>query len=74
MGCDAELTRRTRGLSHTEMVKFAEQANFRRVLWQMEQAVCKLFEQVVERESVLQELPDHTSPSWSVISERWKHD
>jgi hypothetical protein len=49
MDCDPELTRRSLGLHYPDMVELAEKANFRHALWQMGEAVAKLFAEVVER-------------------------
>lgn len=49
LDCDPELTRRSLGLHYPEMVELAEKANFRHALWQMGQAVAKLFGEVAER-------------------------
>jgi len=70
--CDVELSRRTGGLNYAEMVEAADKANFRHALWQMGEAIVKLFEQVIERVPALQELLDDTSPTWDDITARWK--
>ena len=72
--CDAELSRTTGGLSYTEMVELADKANFRHALWQMGEAIVKLFEQVIERIPDLQALPDGTTPTWAEITAGWKRD
>lgn len=69
--CDAELSKQTGGLSYTEMVKLAEKANFRHALWQMGEAIARLFEQVIERQPHLQNLPTSSGPSWSEITKGW---
>ncbi|MFI4852505.1 MAG: hypothetical protein ACIAZJ_25630 [Gimesia chilikensis] len=70
--CDEELSRRTGGLSYTEMVALAEKANLRHALWEMGEAVANLFAQVVERVPYLQNLPDTSVPGWEELTVRWK--
>jgi hypothetical protein len=72
--CDEELSRRAGGLSYREMLELADKANFRHALWQMGEAIVTLFEQVVERQPQLQELPKLTGPTWKEITARWKSD
>jgi len=72
--CDAELSRKTGGLSYAAMVELADKANFRHALWQMGEAIVKLFQQVIERVPALQKLPDNSGPGWAEISARWKKD
>jgi hypothetical protein len=70
--CDEELSRRTGGLSYAEMVEAAEKADFRHALWQMGEAVADLFEQVVERQPLLQEMPRTHGPTWGELAKRWR--
>ncbi len=70
--CNAELSRKAGGLSYAEMVELADKANFRHALWQMGEAILKLFEQVIERVPALQNLPDNATPTWAEISASWK--
>jgi hypothetical protein len=70
--CDAELSRKTGGLKYADMVDTAKKANFRHALWQMGEAIVKLYEQVIERVPALQDLPDVRTPTWEQISARWK--
>ena len=70
--CDEELSQRTGGLSYEEMVRLADQADFRHALWQMGEAVADLMEQVVQRQPLLQQLPRDDGPGWQVLSDRWK--
>jgi hypothetical protein len=70
--CDEELSHRTGGLRYPEMVELAEQAGFRHALWQMGEAIAKLFEQVVERVPTLADLHDAGSPTWDELTSRWK--
>ncbi len=69
--CSEQLSQTTGGLSYTEMVDVAEQANFRHALWSMGEAIVTLFEQVIERSPVLQELPASDGPDWNELSSRW---
>ncbi len=70
--CDEELSRITGGLTYAEMVEVADKANFRHALWEMGEAIARLFEQVIERVPDLQNLPDTTHPTWDMITKRWK--
>lgn len=70
--CDAELSRRTGGLSYPAMVELADKAGFRHALWRMGESIVKLFHQVVERVPALQEWPDAERPTWAEITARWK--
>lgn len=70
--CDEELSRITGGLSYTEMVEAAEKANLRHTLWEMGVRINHLFEQVIERVTYLQNLPDANVPGWEEITVRWK--
>ncbi len=70
--CDRELSRTTGGLSYAEMVKLADKANFRHALWEMGEAIVTLFEQVIERQPKLQELPLSSGPGWDEITARWR--
>ncbi|MEO2014646.1 MAG: hypothetical protein ABGZ53_09755 [Fuerstiella sp.] len=70
--CSPELSRQSGGLSYSEMVEVADQADFRHAMWQMGEAIVRLFEQVIERSTLLQELPTHGGPSWSDITNKWR--
>lgn len=70
--CDKELSRRTGGLSYQRMVEIADKANFRHALWQMGEAIVRLFEQVIERQPLLQNLPVDDDPHWEELTRRWK--
>ncbi len=72
--CDDELSQRTGGMTYQEMVAMADDAGFRHALWQMGEAIADLFEQVIERQPLLQDLPTNDDPSWSQITKRWKRD
>lgn len=72
VACNEDLSRKTGGLTYSEMVGVADRAGFRHALWQMGEAIVKLFEEVVERAPRLQELKDLNSPSWSEITAKWK--
>ncbi|MBD3672198.1 MAG: hypothetical protein HUJ26_01615 [Planctomycetaceae bacterium] len=69
--CDPELSLRTGGLSYAEMVELADEADFRHALWQMGEAIGSMFDQIVQRVPDLQNLFDHTQPSWKEITRRW---
>ena len=70
--CSEELTRQSGGLTYEEMIGFAERAHFRHALWQMAEAIVRLFEQVIDRVPRLQALDDQRSPSWLEITRKWK--
>lgn len=58
-------------IGHT-MVELAVKANFRHALWEMGEAIVTLFEQVIERQPKLQELPASSGPGWDEITARWR--
>ncbi len=70
--CTEELSRKAGGLRYAQMVELADKAGFRHALWQMGEAIAKLFEQVIERVPTLQNLPDDKTPNWADITHRWK--
>ncbi|MBP86331.1 MAG: hypothetical protein CMJ64_06405 [Planctomycetaceae bacterium] len=70
--CREDLTRQAGGLTYAEMVGIAERAHFRHALWQMGEAIVKLFEQVVDRTPLLQDLDDKQPRSWAEITAKWK--
>lgn len=70
--CDPLLSRQAGGLSYQEMVRLADQADFRHALWQMGEAILQLFQQVTSRVRFLQELPFETGPSWSDLTSLWR--
>ena len=55
------------------MIEAADKANFRHTLWEMGEAIADLFENVVELQELLQEMPTPASdPSWEVLTQRWR--
>ena len=70
--CDDELSKKTGGLTYPEMVKLAEKANFRHALWQMGEAIVKLYEQVIQQQPLLQNLPHNDDPNWNRLTKQWK--
>lgn len=70
--CDPELSRQAGGLTYAEMVELADRADFRQVLWQMGKAIATLFEQVVQRLPLLQNLPSGATPTWAELTTRWQ--
>lgn len=70
--CSDELSRQTGGLSYLEMVKLARAAEFRHALWQMGEAIARLFESVIERSPDLQEVKTTNAPSWADITKAWR--
>ena len=72
--CDPELIRRTGGMTYQAMVALADKAGFRHALWQMGSAIADLFEQVVQRQPLLRDLPTNDDPSWSELTKRWKKE
>ncbi len=69
--CNEQLSRRTGGLSYAEMVALAEKAHFRHALRQMGEAIAELFEQVVQRQPRLRDLPRDDGPTWEELAPRW---
>jgi hypothetical protein len=69
--CDEELSKITGGLSYEEMVELAEKANFRHAMWQMGEAIANLYEQVIEAQPLLQNLPTDDDPDWETLTQRW---
>jgi len=72
--CDKELSERTGGLSYQEMLEAADKAGFRHALWQMGEAVADIFEQVVQRQPRLREMPRPQNLSWSDWTRSWRRD
>ncbi len=70
--CDPALTRQSLGLRYPEMVELAEKANFRHALWQMGEAILKLFSEVVERVPELQNVADDRQPNWDELTQKWR--
>jgi len=70
--CDEQLSRQAGGLSYSEMVELADKANFRHALWQMGEAIARMFEQVIQREPLLEQVTPLDRPTWSEITDRWK--
>ncbi|MBL4883269.1 MAG: hypothetical protein JKY95_01870 [Planctomycetaceae bacterium] len=70
--CDDSLSEITDGLDYQQMVELAQKANFRHALWQMGEAIADLFEQVVESQPLLQDLPINDNPNWETLAKRWK--
>lgn len=69
--CDAELSRKSGGLSYREMVAAADAADFRHALWQIAEMIADRFDQLVERVEPLQQLPKSGGPDWEDLSRRW---
>ena len=70
--CSDQLREKTGGLGYREMVEMADNARFRYALWQMGEAVGEIMEQVVQRQPLLEQLPQDPGPSWSALSRRWR--
>lgn len=70
--CTEELSKVTGGLRYPEMVRLADEADFRHALWSMGEAIAELFEQVTEQSPALQALPSAGAPSWEELTSRWK--
>ena len=69
--CHPDLSDKTGGLSYTEMVELAEEANFRHALWQIAEAIADMFEQVIQEQPLLQELSADTGPTWDELTKTW---
>jgi len=73
LNCSQELSAKTGGLSYQEMIEAADKANFRHTLWEMAEAIADLFEEVVELQHQLQEMPAPAKdPSWETLTQRWR--
>ncbi len=70
--CNSDLSKKTGGLSYAEMVKVAQEANFRHALWQIAEAIADLFEQVIQEQPLLQELPAGDGPTWAELTAKWR--
>ncbi len=70
--CDKQLSQQTGGLRYPEMVELAKKANFRHALWQMGEAIARMFEQVIQREPRLAEVTPMDQPTWSEITDCWE--
>jgi hypothetical protein len=70
--CRAELRRATGGLSYRGMVEAAEQAQFRRALWQIAEAVADLFGAITHLVPELRHIPSDEEPTWQELTKRWK--
>lgn len=70
--CDKQLSQQAAGLSYQEMVELADKANFRHALWQMGEAIARIFEQVIQREPLLEEVTPLDQPAWNEITSCWK--
>lgn len=60
------------GLHYGQMVELAEQANFRHALWQMGEAIARMFSDTVQRSPRLAKLPVAESDDWTSLTSRWK--
>lgn len=69
--CHESLRTISGGLHYSEMVEVAAKSNFRHALWQMTSEIMKVFTQVVERSSVLRNLPDGNLPTWEELEKQW---
>jgi hypothetical protein len=72
--CNPDLSKKTGGLSYTEMVKLADEANFRHALWQIAEAITDLFEQIIEEQPLLQDLPMDNGPTWAELRKKWRKE
>jgi hypothetical protein len=60
----SESVRRTVGMDYAQMCRLAEQANFRRALWQMGEAIADMMEATLQRSSHLARLPGSLGSGW----------
>ena len=72
--CSAALSQQTGGLRYAEMVRLADRAHFRHALWQIAEAIAKLFEEVIQRSPQLQALPNDDGPSWAELTAKWQRE
>ena len=70
--CREELRQATGGLSYAKMVEAAEDAHFRRALWQIAEAIADLFHEVVHLVPDLRRMPRNDGPNWEELTKRWK--
>ena len=70
--CSEELSRRTGGLSYSQMVDLARRSGFRHALWQMGEAIQRLWQQVIDRLPLLSDWPTSAGPSWNELSSKWR--
>lgn len=70
--CRDELRLATGGLSYAQMIEAAEQAHFRRTLWQVAEAIADLFGDVVALVPDLRQMPFQEEPTWEELARRWK--
>lgn len=64
--------RKSVGLDYPQMLELAAKANFRHALWQMGEAIAKMFEATITRSPRLAKLPRNDGPGWEEISRLWK--
>lgn len=60
------------GLHYDQMVELAEKAAFRHALWQMGEAVARMFADTVQRSPQLARLPTGETGDWETLSRHWK--
>jgi hypothetical protein len=68
----SEAIRKGVGLNYAQMLEAADKANFRHALWQIGEAVAKMFEAAVQRSPRVAKLPTTGGPTWEEISKTWQ--
>lgn len=69
--CSKAMQDASGGLRYAQMVELAEKAHFRHALWQMTEAILRMFQQVIERSPLLRSLPLEEGPGWADLAKRW---
>ena len=72
MQCDPVLSERAKGLRYPAMVALAEKANFRHALWQMGEAIAKMFAEVQRLVPEITNDQRLDRPSWDELTEKWR--
>ncbi len=68
----SETVRQATGLTYQEMLRAAEEANFRHALWQMGEQISEMFTNVTMRSPQLAALRQIEEPSWGDLTRRWR--
>ena len=72
--CDPQLSQRAGDLSYAEMIRLAEQANFRHTLWQIGESIADLFQAIIETAPEAHTWSDRSQPNWTNLTKRWATD
>lgn len=69
--CSKAMSDASGGMGYAQMVELAKKADFRHALWQMTEAILRIFQQVIERSPLLRSLPLEEGPGWADLGKRW---